>query len=135
MSIMVLSLYRTNGIKKIISSLRSRRHNVYSPVTARGAGFYYSTLNRRRLARDSFMVVKAPLPIFITRNDRSTFNRARNIIIIILFNSARTYAYIGTWYYYTRGFYIILLYAYAASYFIYYYYYINSGGLNKYVIS
>lgn len=40
------------------------------------------------------MVVKAPPPIFIARNDRSTFNRARNIIIIIiLFNSARTYAY------------------------------------------
>lgn len=91
---MVLSQHRTNGIKKIISSSRSRRHNVYRTATARGAGFYYSTLNRRRLSPDSFMVVKAPPPIFITRNDRSTFNRARNIIIIILFNSALTYAYI-----------------------------------------
>lgn len=115
---MVLSQHRTNGIKKIISTARSHLADAttyiidYSPATARWAGFYYSTLNRR-LSRDSFMVVKASPPIFITQNDRSTFNRERNITIII-FNSARTYAY---------------MISYAASYFIYYYYYINSRGL------
>jgi len=88
MSIMVLSQHRTNGIKKIISSVSHRRHNVYSAATARGAGFYYSTLNRR-LARDSFMVVKAPPPIFIARNDRSTFNRARGTLLLLLYSILR----------------------------------------------